>query len=59
MRLTLRKTLVTVCALIAFGAVSRDWSVKTNLLSDATLSPAASAEVTVAPPVVCRTLGEP
>jgi hypothetical protein len=36
-------------ALSAVAAVSRDWSVKTNLLSDATLSPAASAEMTVAP----------
>lgn len=49
MRHYLRMIIMAAFALSAVAAVSRDWSVKTNLLSDATLSPAASAEMTVAP----------
>lgn len=40
---------MALLSLVSAVASAQDWSVKTNLLSDATLSPAGSVEVTVAP----------
>ncbi len=49
MRRYLRLILITVLWISTEVAVSQDRSVKTNVLSDATLSPSASVEMTVAP----------